>query len=109
LKIKALDINAAAKWIGSILSTKIADGRVYCGTVTGVYEGLNHESETEMIFEVQYDHHLAVLFPKKEEFTLDRMVQDIAHYKEYQRKLNSKHTAIEKVSTVVNINMRIRY
>ena len=59
-------------------------------------EELNHESEIEMIFKVQYDHQyeedLAVLFPKKEEFTLDRMVQDIAHYKEYQRKLNSKHS-----------------
>ena len=94
---KALDINAAAKWIGSVLSNKVADGRVYCGTVTGVYEGLNHESETEMIFEVQYDHQyeedLAVLFSKKEEFTFDCMVQGIAHYyKEYQRKLNSKHS-----------------
>ena len=93
---KALDINAAAKWIGSVLSTKVADGRVYCGTVTGVYEGLNHESETEMIFNVlyahQYEEDLAVLFPKKEDFTLDRMVQGIAHYKEYQRKLNSKHS-----------------
>ena len=96
-KIKALDINAAAKWIGSVLSTKVANGRVYRGTVTGFYEGQNHKNETEMIFKVLYDDQYegdpAVLFPKKKEFTpLDRMVQGIAHYKEYQRKLNSKNS-----------------
>ncbi len=47
---KALYVNATAKWIGSVLSTtKVADERVYYRTVTGVYVGLNHESETEMI------------------------------------------------------------
>ena len=64
-----LYINATVKWIGSVLQM-VADERVYCRTVTGVYVGLNHESETEMIFKVQYDHQyeedLAVLFPKKE-------------------------------------------
>ena len=93
---KVLNTYAAGKWLGTELSTKVSDGRVYRGTVTSVYEGLNHENEPEVIFKVQYDHQykedMETLFPKHEDFTLDQLMQGIAHYKEYRKKVNSNNS-----------------
>ena len=83
-----LTIHEAAKWIGSWLSCKMpADGRVYAGTIHAVYEGRDHNREQTIIYKVayppQYPEQEDVIF---EEFTHSRMVQGIAHYKEFEKR-----------------------
>ena len=102
LQEKPLTVHQAIKFIGSQLSFKRSDNsRVYVGTVGSVFEGTNHHNETDIIYRVNYPPQ----YPEdkdliEEEFTHNRMIQGIAHLKEY----NKKKTAIENKGTAIHFD-----
>ena len=85
---EVLTLHDAVKFIGSRLSCKLPDdGRVYVGTIHGVFEGRDHNKEQTIIYRIayppQYPDQDEPIF---EEFTHNRMVQGMAHYKEFEKK-----------------------
>ena len=92
-KKEVLTLHDAVKFIGSRLSCKMPDdGREYVGTIHGVFEDDHnnpddHNKEQTIIYRIayppQYPDQDEPIF---EEFTHNRMVQGMAHYKEFEKK-----------------------
>ena len=80
----------ATQLIGSTVSVRVEGDRVYDGQVNSVFEGINHEGEPCMIYKVcykhQYEEDLPTMYPKYEEFTLQRLEQGISLFKEMQKR-----------------------
>jgi hypothetical protein len=94
-----LTLYSATKWQGSRLSCRMPeDGKVYVGTIYSVFEGKDHDNQQTIIYKVAYPpQHEDQDSPIFEEFTHNRMLQGIAHYKEFERKkeaAKNKHGAI---------------
>ena len=80
----------ANQLIGSTVSVRVEGDRVYDGQVISVFEGINHEGDPCMIYKVCYKHQYAedlpTMYPKFEEFTLQRLEQGISLFKEMQKR-----------------------